>query len=86
MLTLSSILDHYFEPVTPLFNREMAEAIVNRKPDPAIVSRVLELGRKSNEGTLSEEEREEYECLVDAGDIISLLKLKAWRFLDENPV
>jgi len=85
MLTLSNILDHYFEPVTPMFNREMAEAIVNRTPDPALVARVLELGRKSNDGTLSDEERDEYKCLVDAGDIISLLKLKARRFLEENP-
>jgi hypothetical protein len=85
MLTLSSILDQYFEPVIPMFNREMAEAIVNRKPDPALAERVMELGRKSDDGTLSDDERDEYKCLVDAGDIISLLKLKASRFLEENP-
>ncbi len=82
---LTTILDHYFEPVTSLFNREMAEAIVNRKPDPQIVARVVELGRKSDDGTLTEEERDEYRDLVDAGDLISLLKSKARRFLDENP-
>jgi hypothetical protein len=85
MSTLTSIFDYYFEPVTALFNREMAEAIVNRKPDPRLVARVVELGRKSDDGTLTEEEREEYKCIVDAGDMISLLKSKASRFLDENP-
>jgi hypothetical protein len=85
MSTLTSILDYYFEPVTAVFNREIAEAIICRKPDPRLVARVAELGRKSDDGTLTEEEREEYKCLVDAGDMISLLKSKARRFLDENP-
>jgi hypothetical protein len=85
MSTLTSILDHYFEPVTSMFTREMAEAIVNRKPDPRLVARVEELGQKSDEGTLTDEERDEYMDLVDAGDLISLLKSKARRFLDENP-
>lgn len=85
MSTLTSILDYYFEPVTAMFNREMAEAIINRAPDPQLVARVTELGQKSDAGTLTEEEREEYKCIVDAGDMISLLKSKARRFLDENP-
>jgi hypothetical protein len=85
MSTLTSIFDYYFEPVTAMFNREMAEAIINREPDPRLVARVAELGQKSDDGTLTEEEREEYKCIVDAGDMISLLKSKARRFLDENP-
>jgi hypothetical protein len=63
----------------------MAEAIVNRQPDPRMAARVVELGRKAVEGTLTECEREEYTELVDAGDLIALLKTKARRSLDENP-
>jgi hypothetical protein len=85
MPTISSILDHYLEPVTSMFNREMAEAIVNRKSDELMVARVRELGRKADEGTLTEEEKNEYENYVDAGDLIALIKSKARRFLDENP-
>jgi hypothetical protein len=85
MSTFTSIFDYYFEPVTAMFNREMAEGIINRKPDPRLVARVTELGRKSDDGTLTEEERDEYRAMVDAGDMISLLKSKARRFLDENP-
>jgi hypothetical protein len=84
MSSISSILDHYFDPVTPMFTREMAEAVVNQKPDPSIVARITELGRKADEGTLTEEERTEYRTLVDAGDLISLIKSKARRFLDEH--
>jgi hypothetical protein len=84
MTTVVSILDHYLEPVTPMFTREMAEAIINRQPDESLTARVAELGRKAGEGTLTEEEEAEYSALVDAGDLISLLKSKARRFLDEN--
>jgi hypothetical protein len=70
--------------MTAIFNREMAEAIVNRKPDPRVVARVAELGQKSDDGTLTEDERDEYEAIVNAGDMISLLKSKARRFLEEN--
>jgi hypothetical protein len=84
MSTISSILDHYLEPVIPMFTREMAAAVVNQKPDPELVARVVELGRKSDEGTLTDEERAEYRTLVDAGDVISLLKSKARQFLAEN--
>jgi len=31
MSAISNIFDHYFEPVVPMFTREMAEAIVNRQ-------------------------------------------------------
>jgi hypothetical protein len=85
MSTTTSIFDYYFEPVSAMFNREMAEALINRKADPRLVARVAELGIKSDDGTLTEEEREEYKALVDAGDMISLLKSKARRFLDEHP-
>jgi len=63
----------------------MAEAIVIRNPDDRMVARVAELGRKAGEGTLTEQERAEYQDYVDAGDLIALLKSKARRFLDENP-
>ena len=85
MSAISTILDYYLEPVAPMFTREMAEAIVNRQPDPLIVARVAELGRKADDGTLSECERDEYKELVDAGDLIALVKSKARRFLDEHP-
>jgi hypothetical protein len=85
MSTISSILDHYLEPVSTMFSREMAEAIINRKPEEHMVARVEELGRKADDGTLTEEERREYKDIVDAGDLISLLKSKARRYLDESP-
>lgn len=69
-----------------MINREIAEVIVNRKPDPQLAARITDLGQKAEQGTLTDAERDEYRDLIDAGDLISLLKSKARRFLDENPV
>lgn len=85
MATVTSIFDYYLEPITSMWTREMAESLVKRPPDPSLVARVAELGRKADDGTLSESERDEYKCLVDAGDLIALLKTKARQFLDDHP-
>jgi hypothetical protein len=85
MATASSIFDLYFEPITTMFTREMAEAIINRKPDPRLVARVVALAQKAEDGTLTDDEREEYKHMIDLGDIVSLLKLKARDFLKQNP-
>jgi hypothetical protein len=85
MSTISTILDHYFAPVTPMLTREMAEAIVNRKPDGHLAERVCELASKADEGTITEDELAEYKDLVDAGDLVALLKAKAQQFLADHP-
>jgi len=43
--------------------------------------RVEELAWKANEGTLSPEERSEYEAYVDAGDIVATLQAVARKTL-----
>jgi hypothetical protein len=83
MSLASSYLDGYFEPVTAVFTPELAEKIVNLQPDPKVVARVTELAARSDDGTLTEDERAELESYVDAGDFISLLKAKARRYLAE---
>ncbi len=84
MSTITSIFDHYFEPVTAVFTRELAEKIVGLQPDPKVVARVSELATKSDDGTLTDDERSELESYVDAGDLISLFKAKARRYLAEH--
>jgi hypothetical protein len=84
MATISNYLERYFEPVTSVLTPELAEKILSLRPDSEIVARVEELGNKADEGTLSDEEREEYEEYVDAGDFIALLKAKARRYLAQH--
>ncbi len=77
-------LDRYFEPVAAALTPQVARALVELKPDAASLARVEELGQKSDEGTLSDEERDEYRQYVDAGDLIALLKAQARRTLSEK--
>jgi hypothetical protein len=45
-------------------------------------SRVEQLARKSNQGSLSEEERAEYEQIVQLNDLMAIVKLQSeqvWR-------
>lgn len=83
-MVTTDFLNKYFEPVAAVLTPESAHALINLRPDAAVVDRVAELGRKSNAGTLSDEEREEYRLYVDAGDLIAVLKAKARRVLDSR--
>jgi hypothetical protein len=50
--------------------------IVNFRIDPSVQERLCTLGELANEGSLSLDEREEYEGLIDAADFVSMLKLQ----------
>lgn len=47
--------------------------------------RIEILGERANEGSLGASERSEYEALINAADLIAILKLKARPYLDQNP-
>jgi hypothetical protein len=72
------------EPVTEVLTPQVAQRILELQADQSVVDRVKLLGDKSNSGTLTEEERAEYESLANAGTLISLFKAKARRFLNQQ--
>jgi hypothetical protein len=49
-----------------------------------VQDRMDKLAERANEGELTDNERDEYEALVDVADMIAILKLKARRRLDTN--
>jgi hypothetical protein len=61
---------------------ELAKRILELKLDAAMESRLDYLRRGANIGTLTKDEDAEYKRIVDAIDWISILQLKARRFLD----
>ncbi len=80
MATLDSTsLRRYLEQFTETFTPELAEHFANLPPNPEFQAVLDDLGHKANEGTLSEEERQEYETYIEAMDVIALLRLKATR-------
>ena len=60
-------LDRYLDPVTQAFTPAVAKSILELKPDGEVAARVQELGQKSNDGTMTDAERDEYKSLADMG-------------------
>jgi hypothetical protein len=81
MATAEHFLDRYLDPVTDALTPPVAQRILDLQPDADVAARVEELGEKSNSGTITEAERDEYRSLADAGTLIALLKAKARRAL-----
>ena len=73
------------EPVGQCLTPEVAKKIVSLRADRELQSRVDELADKANAGTLSDEERSEYEQYVTFSQFVTLLQIKARNLLDEAP-
>ncbi|HVA48539.1 MAG TPA: hypothetical protein VNH11_19395 [Pirellulales bacterium] len=55
----------------------MAERIIKCRPDRRLQARVDELADKANEGLLSQREHDEYRDIVEAIDVVGIIKAKA---------
>lgn len=75
------VLDRYLDPLTDALSPQVAQKILELQPNAEDVARVAELGEKSDAGTLTDTERDEYRTLADVGTLVALLKAKARRAL-----
>jgi hypothetical protein len=71
------IVDGMLEAFAACLPRESLERLVTDEYPESVLARMDELGRKANEGSLSDEEREQYSRSIEVGDILSLIRLKA---------
>jgi hypothetical protein len=71
------ILERILEPVSSSLNDEAARKLIGIKADPRTRARVARLARKCNAGTLSADDRDEYEMYVMAGELVAILQAKA---------
>lgn len=84
-MTTTELVERSLDPLASALTPEVAQKFVNCDPPAEVVERMQQLGTKSSAGTLTAQEEQEYKTLVDVGDLIALLKLKAQRFLRSNP-
>ena len=77
-------LDGFLEPLSRCLDTESARRVVDLRVALPVQERIDALAERANEGTLSDGERSEYEALINAADFISILKLKAKRYLDSK--
>jgi hypothetical protein len=80
----SAVLERLVNPLGECFNPESAKRLLKLRADPQIQARVDQLADKSNEGTLTPEERSEYESYVHFSTFVALLKSKARLMLSRS--
>ena len=78
MSTTLPTIERLLEPVTACLTLEVAQRIVDlRLDDPSTLERLDDLREKANEGTLTAEERAEYDGFVEGNDLVMLIKDQA---------
>jgi hypothetical protein len=71
------VLDRLLDPVGRCLSPRAARELAGLRADEEAQMRVRELAEKCNEGTLSAEERVEYESYVMAAHVVAILQAKA---------
>src|SRR6266700_2535101 len=75
--TIISILRRVIDQTQGSLSKEMAEAILRMQFAESDQRRIEELAEKSEAGTLSDQEGDEYDAFIEASDLLSLWKSKA---------
>jgi len=83
-MSAATVLDGLLDPLTRCLDAESARRVSQFRVAAAVQERIDTLAARANEGLLADEERAEYEALINAADFISILKLKARRHLNSN--
>ena len=83
MATAHPVLNDLFDPLGECMTAEVAERIVDLRAPANVQHRIEKLAEKSSAGSLTNDEREEYEAYVSAGNFIAILQSKA-RILLQN--
>lgn len=73
--------DPIFEP---LLHGELAKRLADYHPSAQTLQRIETLRSLANEGELSEDDRAEYETLIESLDLVAILQAKARATLDQR--
>ncbi len=78
------LLNDLLDPLSRCLDADSARRVAEFRVGPAVKERIQVLADKANDGLLSEDERADYEAIINTAEIISILKLKAQRQLKSN--
>lgn len=70
-------LDRILDPISRLLTPDVARRLADLRVDAQTQARIDRLARRSNNGTLTDAERAEYETYVTAIDFVAVLQAKA---------
>jgi hypothetical protein len=75
----STLIERIVDPIGRFLTPEAAREILEVRADPETQRRIDELADKCNEGTLTPEERVEYQEFISVFNILTLLQVRARR-------
>ena len=78
---MNTFLDSIVQPFAECLTRDLAHRILELRAEDLLQSRVDELADKSNAGTISDDERREYDRYLAAYHFVTRMQLSARRFL-----
>ena len=73
-MSAATVLDQFLDPLSRCLDAESARRVVALGVSPSVQERVDNLAEQANEGLLSDDERAEYEALINAEDFVAILK------------
>jgi hypothetical protein len=77
-------MEEMLEPLSAALTPESARVLSGLQAKPSMQRRIDELAARCNEGSLTNDERIEYETYVRIGNLFALIKAKAKRLLAES--
>jgi hypothetical protein len=83
-MSAATVLDQFLDPLSRCLDTESARRVLALDVPAAVQARVDTLAELANEGLLTDDERAEYEAIVNAEDLVAILKLKARRQLSDT--
>ena len=82
--TATTVLGRVIAPIGRCLTPAAAKQIISLRADKRAKRRLEQLAAKCDRGTLTPEERAEYQLFVEVGDLVALLQAKARRYLAEH--
>jgi hypothetical protein len=79
--TATTLLGRVIAPFGRCLTPATAKEILSLRADKSATRRLSALAAKCDRGTLTAEERAEYQLFVEVGDLVALLQAKARRYL-----
>ena len=84
-MPITNIVERFLRPVTEPLTPESDRKLAELQTGPAAQIYIDNLAEKSSRGTIKPEDDTEYKALIDAADLIGILKLKARQYLQNLP-
>ncbi|QDU61399.1 hypothetical protein Pan216_22550 [Planctomycetes bacterium Pan216] len=84
MIRHTELLSEILEPVGRCLTVEAARELLAVRAPESVQERMREFAMKSTAGTLTDDERAEYDSLVSAGNVVAILQAKARRLLSQS--